>query len=93
MQTFLTILCSSAVAAVINGVFNLINTLVKNKCLAICKRNTELETENTALKQSNSDLEKRLQEYEAKDSVEFKSQFAAQNYQSEANSSFLNWND
>ena len=93
METFLAILCSSAVAAVINGIFTLVNTLAKNKCLAICKKNTELEAENAALKQQNSDLNNIIQEYQKKDADEFKAQITTQTHQTEANSSYFDWND
>lgn len=93
MEILIAIIGSSAATALITGIFSVITTRMNNVYNDIRKRNSELEAENAELKQQLSKKETLLHEYSEKDSAELKAQISAQRQQSEANASYIGWDD
>ena len=93
MEILIAIIGSSAATALITGIFSVITTRMNNVYNDIRKRNSELEAENAELKQQLSEKETLLHEYSEKDSAELKAQISAQRQQSEANASYIGWDD
>ena len=93
MEILIAIIGSSAATALITGIFSVRTTRMNTVYNDIRTRNSELEAENAELKQQLSEKETLLHEYSEKDSAELKAQISAQRQQSEANASYIGWDD